>query len=153
MSLHHHRASFGSLAVALALIALLLGLAAATPGHSARQDDVYTAWIPPGEYTAIVLCSNADTRRWNVRLMSRNGANAPDEQVSIVVPPREMVVIPFERGWNVRVWEKARLESDLVPFDEFAEGNPVTGEGNIALSAWGIGPDGPVPFTYRALKD
>ena len=111
------------LASFLALSATLL-LAAAQPETvrtRSKQPDrrpiegpQYTAWIPPGTYTAIVLNSSGDQRRWAVSLMTR-GTNVP-----IVVPPGDNIVIPFKDGWTVSAHDEPRLVSNLVPFDDSA---------------------------------
>lgn len=107
---------------------------------------LFAAWMPPGEYTAIVVNSNADTREWSITLRSKRGV------FPVVVPPHENVVIPFERGWKVDAGDEARLVSEHVPFGEFTELNQLGEDGLIVLSAWGIGPGGPVPFVYREVR-
>lgn len=104
----------------------------------------YSAWAPPGEYTAFVLCSSGDERRWAVTLATRSGS------VPVVVGPGENVVVPFERGWTVRATDEVRFISNLVPFDDAAAYDKVGDEPGFVLSAWGITPAGPVPFVYRA---
>jgi hypothetical protein len=39
-----------------------------------------------------------------------------------------------------------------VPFDDSALYNKYGEEPKFVLSAWGIGPAGPVPFVYREVK-
>lgn len=107
----------------------------------------YTAWIPPGKYTAIVLNSSGDERRWAVSLTTR------DTSVPIVVPPRDNIVIEFREGWTVSPADNARLVSNLVPFDDSALYNKVGEQPKYVLSAWGITAAGPVPFTYREVRD
>jgi hypothetical protein len=107
----------------------------------------YAAWIPPGTYTAIVLNSSGDQRRWAVSLVTRS-TNVP-----VVVPPADNIVIPFRDGWTVSADDQARLVSNLVPFDDSALFNKVGEQPKYVLSAWGIGAAGPVAFTYREVKD
>lgn len=107
----------------------------------------FAAWIPPGTYSAIVLNSSGDERRWAVSLISRS-TNVP-----IVVPPRDNIVIPFHDGWTVGVKDEARLESNLVPFDDSALFNKFGEQPKYVLSAWGITASGPVRFEYREIKD
>jgi hypothetical protein len=106
----------------------------------------YAAWIPPGTYSAIVLNSSGDERRWAVSLMVR------DTSVPVVVPPADNIVIPFKDGWTVEAKDEARLVSSLVPFDDSSKYNKF-GEGpDYVLSAWGITNNGPVQFVYREIK-
>lgn len=107
----------------------------------------YAAWIPPGTYTAIVLNSSGNERRWAVSLMSRQ-TNVP-----IVVPPSENVVLEFKDGWTVHADAEARIVSNLVPFDDSALFNKVGEQPRYVLSAWGITANGPVQFAYRELKE
>ncbi len=110
------------------------------------RDRAYAAWIPPGEYTAIVLCSSGEDRRWAVSLTT-NTVGVP-----IVVRPGEDVVIPFERGWRVNASDEAHIASRLVPFDDAAKYNLVGERPDFVLSAWGITETGPVQFVYREMK-
>jgi len=105
----------------------------------------YAAWIPPGTYTAIVLNSSGDERRWAVSLMSTR-TNVP-----IVVPPGDNIVIPFQDGWKVDPDDEARLVSNLVPFDDSALYNKFGEQPKYVLSAWGITANGPVKFEYREI--
>ena len=107
----------------------------------------YAAWIPPGTYTAIVLNSSGNERRWAVSLMTTT------KNVPIVVPPSDNIVIPFAGGWNVSANDDARLVSNLVPFDDSALFNNVGEQPKYVLSAWGITASGPVQFVYRDVKD
>lgn len=152
-----------SMFAALALPSLCL-LAAATqpvPVRSNQPDTVrtqpqlpdrrpidgpkYAAWIPPGTYTAIVLNSSGDQRRWAVSLMTTR-LNVP-----IVVAPGDNVIIPFKDGWKVDAKDEARLVSNLVPFDDSAMYNKVGEQPVYVVSAWGITPTGPVPFVYKQI--
>ena len=117
------------------------------PGPRHINSPAYAAWIPPGTYTAIVLNSSGDQRRWAVSLVTR-ATNVP-----IVVPPSDNIVVPFKDGWTVSANDEARLVSNLVPFDDSALYNKVGEEPRYVLSAWGITAAGPVQFTYREVKD
>lgn len=110
------------------------------------RDRAYAAWIPPGTYTAIVLCSSGEDRRWAVSLTT-NTVGVP-----IVVRPGENVVIPFEQGWTVKPGDEARLVSRLVPFDDASKFNLFGEAPDFVLSAWGITTAGPVQFAYREVK-
>lgn len=119
------------------------------PGNGRRPVDgpKYAAWIPAGTYSAIVLNSSGNERRWAVSLMTKT-LNVP-----IVVPPNDNVTITFKDGWTVKIDEEPRLVSNLVPFDDSALFNKVGEQPNYVLSAWGITAQGPVAFTYRAIKE
>lgn len=106
----------------------------------------YAAWIPPGTYSAIVLNSSGDQRRWAVSLMTTS-TNVP-----IVVPPGDNIVIPFRDGWKVDPDSEARLVSNLVPFDDSALFNKFGEQPKYVLSAWGITATGPVKFEYREIE-
>lgn len=106
----------------------------------------YAAWLPPGEYTSIVLNSSGDERRWAVSLMTTK-VNVP-----IVVPPRDNIVIEFKDGWTVKAEDEARIVSTLVPFDDSALYNKYGEEPKFVLSAWGVTSAGPVAFVYREVK-
>lgn len=106
----------------------------------------YAAWIPPGTYSAIVLNSSGDQRRWAVSLMT-TATNVP-----IVVPPGDNIVIPFRDGWTVEPDSEARLVSNLVPFDDSALFNKFGEQPKYVLSAWGITANGPVRFEYREIE-
>jgi hypothetical protein len=135
--------------------------AALQPGGPARQPEVirpgpftvrpaspqYVAWVPPGTYTAIVLNSSGDERRWAVSLMYA------DRSVPIVVPPRDNIVIPFAGGWKVEPGDEARIVSSLVPFDDSSRYNKFGERPDYVLSAWGITAGGPVPFVYRKVQE
>ena len=105
----------------------------------------YAAWIPPGTYSAIVLNSSGDQRRWAVSLMTAR-TNVP-----IVVPPGDNIVIPFKDGWSIEPGDEARLVSNLVPFDDSSLYNKFGEQPKYVLSAWGITAQGPVKFEYREL--
>ncbi len=113
------------------------------PRESGRQ---YAAWIPPGEYTAIVVSSNADTRNWAISLRTKGGV------FPLTVTPQQNVVIPFERGWKITADDEARVLSEHIPFGDFTAFNQFGEENPILLSAWGITAGGPVPFVYREVR-
>jgi hypothetical protein len=106
----------------------------------------YAAWIPPGTYSAIVLNSSGDERRWAVSLMVRNTS------VPVVVPPADNIIIPFKDGWTVEASDEARIVSSLVPFDDSSRFNKFGERPDYVLSAWGITNNGPVQFVYRDIK-
>ena len=136
-------------AVAIALVAAIVALSArarSQPVQPSMREIQYAAWVPPGTYSAIVLCSSGDERRWAVSLTTRSGS------VPVVIRPGENVVLPFEGGWTVKAADEARFVSNLVPFDDAAIYNKVGEEPRFILSAWGITPGGPVPFAYRDVK-
>ncbi len=111
------------------------------------RDNLYAAWIPPGEYTAIVICSSADTRDWAVSLRSRDGI------FPFVVPPHRNVIIPFDQPWKVTPDSEARLLSEHIPFADISARNQLNEQAYpLYLSAWGITTRGPVPFLYRKMK-
>lgn len=118
------------------------------PDQPVRRYDgpQYAAWLPPGKYSAIILNSSGDQRRWAVSLMYR------DKSVPIVVPPGDNIVIEFKDEWSVAAADEARIVSNLVPFDDSAQFNKVGEEPKYVLSAWGITSAGPVPFVYREIK-
>jgi hypothetical protein len=76
-----------------------------------------------------------------------------DQNVPIVVPPSDNIVIPFKDGWTVKADDEARLVSNLVPFDDSALFNKFGEQPKYVLSAWGITAAGPVQFAYREIKD
>jgi hypothetical protein len=138
----------------LLAIPTLAVLAAATQPVPIRRDEStrrpidgpkFAAWIPPGTYSAIVLNSSGDQRRWAVSLMT-GSTNVP-----IVVPPSDNIVISFKDGWTVAAGDEARLVSNLVPFDDSALFNKVGEQPKYVLSAWGITAAGPVQFSYREV--
>lgn len=116
------------------------------PSAERSRDRRFAAWIPPGEYHAIVLCSSGDERRWAVSLKTTS------KNVPIVVPANDNVVIEFKEGWTVQPNDEARIVSRLVPFDDAARFNKLGERPDYVLSAWGIGPHGPVEFAYREIK-
>ena len=67
----------------------------------------YAAWIPPGTYTAIVLNSSGDQRRWAVSLMTAK-TNVP-----IVVPPNDNIVLSFKDGLDRQ--GRRQCEAGLQP--------------------------------------
>jgi hypothetical protein len=110
-----------------------------------RSPREFVAWVPPGTYSAIVMNSSGDERRWAVSLMTTKLS------VPIVVPPGDNVIIPFKEGWTVVAADEARIVSRLVPFDDSALYNKVGERPDYVLSAWGISATGPVPFVYREV--
>jgi hypothetical protein len=117
------------------------------PDRKPLDGPQFAAWIPPGTYSAIVLNSSGDQRRWAVSLMTTS-TNVP-----IVVPPGDNIVIPFKDGWTVKADDEARLVSNLVPFDDSALFNKFGEQPKYVLSAWGISATGPVEFEYRDIKE
>ena len=115
------------------------------PGLSPTAEREYVAWLPPGTYSAIVLNSSGDERRWAVSLRTTK-LNVP-----IVVPPADNVMVPFKDGWTVVAADEARIVSRLVPFDDSALYNKFGERPNYVLSAWGITANGPVQFVYREV--
>ncbi len=105
-----------------------------------RMVPVNSRFIPPGTYTAIVLTSNATTRRWIVSLKSRKGT------FPITIGGATNVIIPFEKGWTVFATDEARIESPYVPFEDVSRKDLLDGNENLAISAWGITEQGPVEF-------
>jgi hypothetical protein len=130
------------------ILAAQIGTSRPSPSNSRpTRYPQFAAWIPPGTYSAIILNSSGDERRWAVSLVSRNTS------VPIVVPPRDNIIIPFKDGWTVDAKDEARLISNLVPFDDSALYNKVGEQPKYVLSAWGITATGPVRFEYREIKD
>ncbi len=119
---------------------------AAQPSSERAREREYAAWIPPGTYTAIIVCSSGEQRRWAVSLETL-GFNVP-----IVVRPGENAIVPFEQGWTVHPGDEARMTSRLVPFADAARHNLVGERSDFVLSAWGITAGGPVAFVYRDVK-
>lgn len=142
---------FAALCTTPFLIAASQPATVASPGITSPRRSIdgpkYAAWIPPGTYSAIVLNSSGNERRWAVSLMTKK-TNVP-----IVVPPGDNIVIEFKEGWTLTVDDEAHLVSNLVPFDDSAMYNKVGEQSKYVLSAWGITAHGPVQFTYRDLKD
>jgi hypothetical protein len=114
----------------------LLGAASETP----RDPVIHEAWLPPGEYSAIVLTPNVNTgtRRWIVHLWCRG------QSVPIAVAPGESTVIPFTEGWEVRANDRVHLTSARVPFGTLEDFDPLDGEPVMEIAAWGIAKAGPV---------
>lgn len=102
--------------------------------------EVNAVYLPPGKYTAIVIATTAKNRRWIVSLKSTRG-NFP-----ITVGDESTIVIPFAGGWTVKAEDQARLESKYVPWEDIGERNLLDGNEYLALTAWGITDQGPVPF-------
>lgn len=160
-----HSSAKGRVAAAALLLCLLaipaatplLGLARASSSSTAAaqptntdniaterkyRDRTSTAWIPPGRYTAIVIATNAPTRRWIVSLKSSRGS------FPITVAPAQTTIIPFDEPWLISPNDQARLESIDVPFENIGRETPLA-EGNLCLSAWGITENGPVEFVIK----
>ena len=146
-----------SILLASCLPAIALLAAASQPDTVRRNSDQptrrpidgpqYAAWIPPGTYTAIILNSSGNERRWAVSLMTTS------KNVPIVVPPSDNIIIPFAGGWTVQPEDEARLVSNLVPFDDSALFNKVGEQPKYVLTAWGITAAGPMQFVYREVRD
>ena len=125
---------------------------------------VYAAWVPPGRYTAFVISSNARDRRWIVTIRSSKAGAGPTPGVNlpangtpingvsqagsfpVVLPPQTPVTIPFEGGWLIKAEDLVRIESQFIPFEDISQRNLMDGNDVLAISAWGITPDGPVNF-------
>jgi hypothetical protein len=101
---------------------------------------IHQAWVPPGTYTAMVFSTNAKDRRWIVTLRTAEGS------YPVAVPPGETVVLPFAGGWQILPTESVRIESQYAPFEDPTRRNLMDGNENLTVSAWGIGPNGPVTF-------
>ncbi len=134
------------LPAAAGVVAASAALSQPLPSGDRGRDRTYAAWIPPGTYTAIVLCSSGEDRRWAVSLTTTTAS------VPIVVRPGETVVMPFAQGWSVDPGHEARLVSRLVPFEDAAKFNLLGESPDFVLSAWGVTPAGPVQFVYREVK-
>lgn len=141
------QARFGRIIVPVVFLAALCGVAllgagrassAPTPAAAVRQ-----LWIPPGTYTGIVVVSTAQRRRWVVALSTNEG------KFPIAAPPGGTVVVPFERGWEVRVDDKAHIVVDGVLTNVSTDPASLTDEAAIAITAWGITQNGPVEFVVR----
>jgi hypothetical protein len=130
--------------VAVALLSAGLAWALAgglgARGSSPEATREFEVWIEPGTYTGFALCSTANvgTRRWVVRLVSR------DQTFPIVVAPGETTVIPFPSGWNVTVEDKAHFVSRNVPFGDMSDWDALAGEQAMIIGAWGMSTKGPV---------
>lgn len=122
----------------------MLGSAAAAPS-APRPAPISSRYLPPGTYTAIVITSNATTRRWIVSLKSKQGT------FPITIGGSTNVVIPFEKGWTVLASDEARIESPYVPFEDVSRRDLLDGNENLAISAWGITDRGPVEFAKPVL--
>jgi hypothetical protein len=109
------------------------------------EGPTYAAWIPPGTYSAIILNSSGDQRRWAVSLKTASTS------VPIVVPPGDNIVVTFKDGWTIEPDDEARLISNLVPFDDSSLYNKFGEQPKYVLSAWGITANGPVSFEYRQI--
>lgn len=148
------RLAVSTLAGIMAIAGIAMARSQVEPGKQHRQPSdrrpvegpEYAAWIPPGTYSAIVLNSSGDERRWAVSLMTRS-LNVP-----IVVAPGDNVVIEFREGWKVDRDDEARIISNLVPFANSALYNKVGEQPEYVLSAWGITASGPVQFVYRDVE-
>lgn len=145
---------------AVGLVALAAGVGAAGLGMAQQVPngpvpipttrppvgEVNTLFLPPGNYTAIVVTTTGKDRRWWVSLKTAKGT------FPITVGPQETVTIPFTSGWRVSASDQARIESRFVPFEDISERTPVDGNETLALSAWGITDQGPVNFALPVRK-
>ncbi len=113
------------------------------PRQPGRQ---FAAWVPPGEYTAFVVTTNADTRNWAISLRTTDGP------FPIIVTPQANVIIPFEQGWKVTADAEVRLVSEHIPFGDITAFNQFSEDNPILFSAWGITKAGPVRFVYREVE-
>ena len=151
----------GGMAAVIASAGLLTGLLgmaqapgpAAAPGGAtspspavAPRAEWNTVFLPPGNYTSIVIATTAKDRRWIVSLKTSKGV------FPITVAAGETTVIPFASGWRVTANDQARIESRYVPFEDLSERTPVDGNENVALSAWGVTDQGPVNFVPPKRK-
>ena len=144
-------ASLGSLAVLGAIArgpsGASLSIQPARPmSPQPAGNELNTVYMPPGKYTAIVLTSNAQDRRWIVSLKTNTGS------YPITIGPTLTVTIPFEGGWTVQPDMNARIESKLVPFEDLSERNLLDGNETLGISAWGITDRGPVNFAPPKKK-
>lgn len=129
------------------VLAPLAGIAMLGAGRGAPVAEAPAAvrelWIPPGTYTGIVFVTTAQQRRWVAALCKEN------ERFPVTLGPGATVVIPFERGWEVRPEDRARVIVDGVVARVPTDAASLMDEGAIAISAWGITPNGPVQFVVR----
>lgn len=141
-------ASLLILAAACALSTIPFARGESAPAAPSRSGPVpiNTRYIPPGTYTAIVLTSNATTRRWIVSLKTTRGT------FPITIGGATNVIIPFEKGWTVLAADQARIESPYVPFEDVSRRDLFDGNENLAISAWGITEQGPVEFAAPVVK-
>jgi hypothetical protein len=101
---------------------------------------VYSLWVPAANYTAIVVTSNAVQRRWIVSIKTRSGS------FPVTIGPAQTIVIPFEKGWAVADAMEARVESQLISFEDLTQRNLLDGTDLLGVAAWGITDHGPVSF-------
>lgn len=142
------------LIAAAAIVATGAGLTTAQPVPTAPSPpmpkappgELNTLFLPPGNYTAIVIATTGKDRRWFLSLKTARGS------FPITIGPEQTVTIPFTAGWKVTAGDQARLESRLVPFEDLSERTPVDGNETLALSAWGITDQGPVNFAPPARR-
>ena len=152
MTTTRNRTTVSLLTIAVLALAGVIAVRAADsdtqpPSPWGVRDHLFAAWIPPGEYTAIVVCSSADTRDWAISLRSRDGI------FPLVVGPHRNVIIPFDTPWKVTPDSEARLLSEHIPFADISARNQLNEQAYpLYLSAWGITTKGPVPFLYREVK-
>jgi len=116
------------------------------PAPRTPPGEINTLFLPPGNYTAIVIATTGKDRRWFISLKTSRGS------FPITIGPEQTITIPFTAGWKVAPGDQARLESRLVPFEDLSERTPVDGNENLALSAWGITDQGPVNFAPPARR-
>lgn len=137
MKLHRVFATAAAAAGAVALVCLL-----GTAPRETGDPVIHEAWLPPGEYSAIVLTSNVNsgTRRWIIHLWCRG------QSVPVTVAPGETTVIPFIEGWEVRANDRVHLTSPRVPFGSLQDFDALDGEPVMEIAAWGVTKGGPVRF-------
>jgi len=99
--------------------------------------DVNELWLPPGNYSSLVISTTATERTWWLSL-DTDGGTFP-----VTIGPQQTVTIDFDPPWKVDVSTNARLTSKYVPFGEYAEFNPLNNQ-RVQLFAWGITTTGPM---------
>ncbi len=141
--MHIRALALGSALLIAAALTVGTGGSAPAPAPAATSADPNYLWIPPGTYTAIVVCSSGQQRRWVVSLDS-GGQSLP-----IAVGPHETVVIPFAEGWAVDAADNAKLTARGVIWGIDTSTSALLDEANLRLDAWGITKTGPVKFVAR----
>lgn len=106
--------------------------------------DVNELWLPPGQYSAIVVSTSATERTWWLSLDTLGGS------FPITIGPQQTVTIDFDPPWTVGVDTNARLTSRYVPFGDYTEFNPLNNQ-RVQLFAWGITTAGPVQLVPPKL--
>lgn len=134
--------------VVLVMFALIAAVAMFATGRSSNAapsapGPSRALWIPPGTYTSIVVTTSAQRRRWVVGLVT------DDQTFPIAVAPGSTVVIPFERGWEIRPGDRARITIDGVETNVPTAVAQLLDEASMAITAWGITAGGPVAFVVK----